>query len=179
MIDTIPDKIPKQILKNLKKGFYDKIILFSLAVFGSHKLKEFVNDPNKSIKNRMDKALFLKWVDQLKEKQFIEEFMLDDEIYYKITSEGEDEIMKYLISLKIFKKIENILIDYIDPTEKDKVVPSKSISNYTINYKDFVFGLYSLYWRLDSFQITKEALTQTCLVIRKPMGSRKATMGWM
>jgi len=80
MINTIPNKIPKQILKNLKKGNYDKIILFSLAVFGSHKLKEFVNDPNIPIKNRMNRALFLKWADQLKEKQLIEEFELDDEL---------------------------------------------------------------------------------------------------
>ena len=156
MINTIPDKIPKQILKNLKKGIYDKIILFALGVFGSHKLREFVNDPNNSIKKRMDKALFLDWVDQLKEKEFIEEFEIDNEINYIITPKGEDEILKYLISLKIFKSLEKILIDFIDPTEKNNVVPSKSVYSYTINYKDFVFGLYSLYWRLDSFQITKE-----------------------
>lgn len=59
MIDTIPDKIPKQILKNIRKEQYDKVILFTLAVFGTHKLKEFVNDPKKYIKNKMDKAKFL------------------------------------------------------------------------------------------------------------------------
>ncbi|GAG44080.1 unnamed protein product, partial [marine sediment metagenome] len=127
MINTIPDKIPKQILKNLKKGIYDKIILFALGVFGSHKLREFVNDPNNSIKKRMDKALFLDWVDQLKEKEFIEEFELDNEINYIITPKGEDEILKYLISLKILKRLEKILIDFIDPTEKNNVVPSKSV----------------------------------------------------
>ena len=44
MIDTIPDKIPKEILKNIKKEHCDKVILFTLAIFGTHKIKEFVND---------------------------------------------------------------------------------------------------------------------------------------
>ena len=155
MIDTIPDKIPKEILKNIKKEHCDKVILFTLAIFGTHKIKEFVNDPEKSIKNRMDKTKFLKWADQLKEKQFIEEFELDDEIHYRITSKGGDEILEYLKDLKIFKKLEEVFIEIFDPTEK-KDLPSKSISSYIISYKDFIFGLFSLYWRLDTFQITKE-----------------------
>ena len=156
MIDTIPDKIPKQILINIKKEQYDKVILFTLAVFGTHKLKEFVNDPKNSIKNRMDEILFLKWADQLKEMQYIEEYELDDEAYYRIMSQGEDEILKYLKSLKIFKMIENVFIEYFELTEKNKEIPSKSISSYTICYKDFIFGLFSLYWRLDTFLIAKE-----------------------
>ena len=57
--------------------------------------------------------------------------------------------------LKIFKKLEEVFIEIFDPTEK-KDLPSKSISSYIISYKDFIFGLFSLYWRLDTFQITKE-----------------------
>ncbi len=156
MINTIPDKIPKPILENLEKGSYDKIILFTLAVFGSHKLKEFVNDPSMSIENRMDRAIFFQWADQLKEKKFIEEFELDDETYYRITSKGEDEIMKYLKNLKILEQLEEDFKKYLGPIEKDKDISSKSISGYTIKYKDYVFGLLSLYWRLDSFLIGSE-----------------------
>ena len=83
MIPTIPDKIPRQILRNIKKEQYDKVILFTLAVFGSHKLSEFVNDPKNFIKNRMDKIKFLEWTEKLKKKRYIEEYELDDEIYYR------------------------------------------------------------------------------------------------
>lgn len=152
MINTIPDKIPKPILENLTKGSYDKIILFALAVFGSHKLKEFVNNPSKSIENRLDEPLFFQLADQLKEKQLIEEFELDDAVNYRITSKGEDEIMKYLKNLKIIEQLEKIL----GPIEKDQGMSSKSISGYTVTYKDYVFGLLSLYWRLDSFLIGAE-----------------------
>jgi len=155
MIATIPDKIPKQILKNIKKEQYDKVILFTLAVFGTYKLSEFVNDPKNSIKNRMDKTKFLEWTDQLKKQQYIEEYELDDEIYYRITSKGGDEILEYLKDLKIFKILESSFMEYFDPTEK-KDIPSKSISSYTISYKDFIFGLFSIYWRLNSFLIPKE-----------------------
>ena len=155
MIDTIPDKIPKQILKNIKKEQYDKVILFTLAVFGTHKLNEFVNDPKNSINNRMERIKFLEWADQLKKKQYIEEYELDAEIYYRITSKGGDEILEYLRDLRIFKTIESVFMEYFDPTER-KDIPSKSISSFTISYKDFMFGLFSLYWRLDTFLIAKE-----------------------
>ena len=39
MINTIPDKIPEPILKNISIGEYDKVILFALGVFGYHNLK--------------------------------------------------------------------------------------------------------------------------------------------
>ena len=156
MIDTIPSKIPKPILKNLKKGSYDKIILFTLAIFGSHKLRELVNDPINNIENRMEMELFSQWAAKLKNKQFIEEYELDSEIYYRITSKGEDEVMKYLKTLRIFKTIEKIFEAYLDPIEKNKNMSSKSISNYAISYQDFIFGLFSIYWRLDTFLIAEE-----------------------
>ncbi len=156
MINTIPDKIPKPILENLENGSYDKIILFTLAVFGSHKLKEFINDPNLSIENRIDRSMFIEWADKLKEKKFIKEFELDDETSYRITSKGEDEIMVYLKNLEILEQLEKNFEKYLGPIEKDKDLPSNSISGYTVKYKDYVFGLLSLYWRLDSFFIGDE-----------------------
>ena len=85
-ISTIPEKLPKPILRDLKKEIYDNIILFTLAVFGPHELKELVN-------NRMDEKIFHKWADDLKNKKFIEEYKRDNGMYYKITNEGEDELM--------------------------------------------------------------------------------------
>ncbi|MFX0081825.1 MAG: long-chain-acyl-CoA synthetase [Candidatus Hodarchaeota archaeon] len=152
MIKTIPDKIPEPIVANLEKGIYDKIILFALAVFGSHKLKELINDPSKSIENRMDNTIFYQWAEKLKEEQFIEEFDLDGESNFRITSKGEDELLNYVEKLGILK----ILEETIGPIEKDKELSSKSISGYRITYKDYIFGLLSLFWRIDSFFIEKE-----------------------
>jgi citronellyl-CoA synthetase len=152
MINTIPYKIPESLLENLEKGNYDKIILFVLAVFGPHKLKELVNDPSESFENRMDKELFSQWAEKLKREQFIEEFELDNETNFRITSKGKDEILKYIENLKILK----ILEEKIGPIEKNKPLSSKSVSGYKITYQDYVFGLLSLFWRFDSFFIEKE-----------------------
>ncbi|MHA2051583.1 MAG: hypothetical protein ACW986_18375, partial [Promethearchaeota archaeon] len=83
MINTIPDKIPEPILVNLQNKNYDKIILFTLAVFGHHKLRELVNDPNESLQNRMEKELFFQWKDKLIQNHLIEEYVLDDELNYR------------------------------------------------------------------------------------------------
>ena len=152
MIHTIPYKIPAPMLVNLEKGNYDKIILFALAVFGTHKIKEFINDPNESIENRIDKALFSQWADKLKGEQLIEEYELDDETYYRITSKGEEEVLNYPEVLNIKKMFEG----YFGPIEKGKELSSKSVSGYKITYKDYIFGFLSLFWRLDSFLIEKE-----------------------
>ncbi|MHA2039218.1 MAG: AMP-binding protein, partial [Promethearchaeota archaeon] len=149
MMHTIPYKIPAPILVSLEKGNYDKIILFALAVFGTHKIKELINNPNESIENRMDKAVFLQWADKLKKKQFIEEYELDDEIYYRISTKGEDEVLSYPEVLTIIKMFEEIF----GPIEKEKKVSSKSVSGYKITYKDHIFGLLTLVWRLNSFLI--------------------------
>jgi len=152
MIHTIPYKIPAPILVNLEKGNYDKIILFALAVFGTHKIEELINDPKESIENRMDRALFAQWAEKLKKKQFIEEYELDDEIYYRITSNGEDKVLSYPEVLTIIKMFEEIF----GPIEKGKELPSKSVSGYKITYKDHIFGLLSLFWRFDTFSIPEE-----------------------
>ena len=145
MINTIPNKIPEPILVNLEKGIYDKIILFALAVFGSHKLKVLVNDPSESIENRMDEAVFSQWAEKLKKEQFIEEYELDDETYFRITSKGEDELLNYIENLKILK----ILEENLGPIEKEEDLSSNSVSGYRISYKDYIFGLLSLVWRFD------------------------------
>ena len=59
-ISTIPYKIPKEILRNLKNNDYDEIILFSLGIHGPHKLIELINNPSEDIANRIDKDLFNK-----------------------------------------------------------------------------------------------------------------------
>ncbi|MFX1524255.1 MAG: long-chain-acyl-CoA synthetase, partial [Promethearchaeota archaeon] len=152
MIPTIPDKIPELILVNLEEGNYDKIILFTLAVFGSHKLKELVNDPKESIENRMDKALFFQWAEQLKETQLIEEYELDEEIYYRITSKGKEELLIYLENINILDRVENLL----GPIDKEKELSSKSVSGYILSYQDYIFGLLSIIWRLDTILLTSE-----------------------
>ena len=60
IFNTVPDKLPQQVLDNLKEERYDDVILFILAIFGPHRLEELVNDPSKSIDNRMDEKLFHK-----------------------------------------------------------------------------------------------------------------------
>ncbi|MFX1531365.1 MAG: long-chain-acyl-CoA synthetase [Promethearchaeota archaeon] len=151
MIHTIPYKIPEPILVNLEKENYDKIILFALGVFGPHKMKELINNPKNSIENRMNKVLFSQWVEKLKEDQLIEEFEIYEEKNFRITSKGEDELLSYIENLGILK----ILEQYIGPIEK-KEVTSKSVSGFRITYKDYVFGLLSLIWRLDTFLIPNE-----------------------
>ena len=93
---TIPRKIPKTLLRQLKKEKYDDLILYVLGVFGSHKKKELVNDPKIPITNRMDEKVFQKWTSKLKDDKLIVEYQLDNELYYKITNEGEDELMKLI-----------------------------------------------------------------------------------
>lgn len=152
MIHTIPHKIPEPILANLENGDYDKIILFTLGVFGFHKLTELVNDHNKSIENRMDKEKFSQWAEKLKEQQLIEEYALDEEIFFRITSKGKDELVDYIEKLGILKIIEENFGSIV----KEYKSSSKSVSGYKITYQNYVCGLLSLLWRLDSFLIADE-----------------------
>ena len=100
--NTIPDRLPEQILNNLKEGEYDDVILFTLAVFGPHRFDEFVNSPNNSIENRMDENLFHKSAEQLINDNYIEKYTKFGEIYYKITSKGEDLELKNLESNHVY-----------------------------------------------------------------------------
>ncbi|MCK4287387.1 MAG: AMP-binding protein, partial [Candidatus Lokiarchaeota archaeon] len=92
------------------------------------------------------------WADKLKGAQFIEEYELDDETYYRITSKGEEEVLNYPEVLNIKKIFEG----YFGPIEKGKELSSKSVSGYRITYKNYIFGLLTIVWRLDSFLIPRE-----------------------
>ena len=145
-ISTIPEKLPKPILRDLKKEIYDNIILFTLAVFGPHELKELVN-------NRMDEKIFHKCADDLKNKKFIEEYKRDNGMYYKITNEGEDELMTRIENDSALNRLLHRLIVTFDALLGGSVInekiQSKSISGYTLSYKDYVFALLSINWRLN------------------------------
>ncbi|MHA1192960.1 MAG: hypothetical protein ACTSP9_11780, partial [Promethearchaeota archaeon] len=74
LASTIPDKIPRRLLREMKKEKYDNILLFALGVYGAHKMKELVNDPNIPLENRLDEVLFQKWTNELKNSNLIKEY---------------------------------------------------------------------------------------------------------
>ena len=104
-INIIPDKIPKIILRKMRKGQCDEIILFALAVYGPLDLKEFINDIDKSINNRMDENLFNKWAEDLKKNMFIEEFKKGNDIFYRITALGENKLISRLEKYSFVKQV--------------------------------------------------------------------------
>ncbi len=153
-ISTIPNRVPKPLLRDLKNEKYDNIILFALAAYGPHKLKEFINDPKKSIENRMDETIFHKWVEDLKNATFIEEYQRDGETMYKITPQGEDEFMNRLESITSLNRLVNRLFKtfegFFGPLPPKKEVKSKPTSGNVMSYKHYVFGLLSINWHLNS-----------------------------
>lgn len=152
---TIPDKIPPRLIRELKKEKYDNTILFALAVYGPHKMKELVNDPNTAIENRMETEIFQKWAAELKENNFINEYHLDNEVYYRITDEGEDELMNRIENKYVLRQLRDSLITGFDDPLGGSEVESKgnsiSKSGYSLSYKAYVFGLLSINWRLNGF----------------------------
>ncbi len=154
-INTIPDKIPRRILRGLRKEKYDNLILFTLGVYGSHRLDELINDPNKSIENRMEEKLFYKWAEELKNNNLIEEYKKDNNKYYKITSKGKDELLSQIENSPPLSRLVERLISTFDSilggTVSEKKIESKSISGDTISYRDYIFSLLSMDWRLESF----------------------------
>jgi len=155
-IDTIPNKLPKFLLRELKKEKYDNSILFTLAVYGSHKLNELINDSRKSIENKMDEKIFQKWVEELKQQSFIEEYTRDNDTFYRITENGKDEFFKRLENTPRLNKIVNKLVSFFDGLLEGDAVKEreeekdKTISDYTLSYRDYVFGLLSIDWRIDA-----------------------------
>ena len=154
MINTIPAKIPKRIMKDKKEEKYDNIILFALAVYGPHKLQEIVNDPKNSIEDRLDKKGFDKWIETLKTNDFVNEYKIDGEMWYKITPKGGDELLYRLENLPSLSRYLRRLIitfeGFLGPISRDLEIQSKSITGYKLRYKDFIFGILSIDWRLNS-----------------------------
>jgi len=149
LFNTIPDKLPPQVLTYLKKEKYDEVILFALAVFGPHSLKELVNDPSKSINNRMEEKLFHKWAGELINNNHIEKYTKYNEVYYKTTPKGNDAVMK-LADNPLVKEVIKGFNETIGISEIRPETQSKSLFGYKITYQDYVFGLLSILWRLPS-----------------------------
>ncbi|RLI44230.1 hypothetical protein DRO61_12385, partial [Candidatus Bathyarchaeota archaeon] len=151
--NTIPDKIPVRLVKELNKEKYDNLILFALAVYGPHRLRELVNDASKSIENRMNKIYFDKWAGALKDSGFIEEYERNNEVYYKITTEGEDEFMTRIENSKYLTRLVERLIGTFDGILGGSTINKKSDARSNlgniISYKEYVFGLLSIDWRVE------------------------------
>ncbi len=152
LINTIPHKIPKQLLKKLEKREYDDIILFALGIYGPHEQNELVNSPENAIFNRMDREIFIQSARKLKEIALIEDFILNDEIYYRITPKGEEKLMKRFESSRIVRRMLKTFAYLFGSFEKENELASKSISGYHLTYKDYIFGLLSYHWRMKTFR---------------------------
>ena len=148
-INTIPDKLPKKYLIRLKRGKYDDALLFTLAVFGPHKLKELVNDISNSINDRMDEKLFYEWANKLKANGFIEEYRKDNICYYAATEKGKDELLSRVENTYMVRYLKRYYSQWLGPIVPEK--ESKSKSQYVLKYRDIIFGLLSVYWRLGDF----------------------------
>ncbi|NVM45071.1 MAG: long-chain-acyl-CoA synthetase [Candidatus Lokiarchaeota archaeon] len=148
-INTIPDKLPKKFVMRLNRGKYDDALLFTLAVFGPHKLKELINDSRKGITDRMDEVLFREWKNKLKTSGFIEEYKESDELYLKATEKGKDELLSRVENSFMVRYLKKYFSQWIGPVEPEK--ENKSKSPYVLSYRDVIFGFLSVYWRLCDF----------------------------
>ena len=149
--NTIPDRLPEQVLNNLKEGEYDEVILFALAVFGPHTLDKLVNNSSLSIENRMDEELFQKYVEQLIRDNNIEKYTKFGDIHYKITIKGEDYVLDKYESDPAVQGLITDFKELLGISDLSRKIEPKSISSYRITYRDFIFGLLSFVWRLDAF----------------------------
>jgi len=148
-INTIPDKLPKKFVIRLKRGKYDDALLFTLAVFGPHKLKELVNDASNSIIDRMDEKLYHEWANKLKTYGFIEEYKENNELYFKATEKGKDELLSRVENTFMVRYLKRFFSEWLGPIESK--MKYKSQSPYVLKYRDIIFGFLSVYWRLSDF----------------------------
>ncbi len=102
--NVIPDEIPSQI-KN-----YDDIILYALGAIGPLERDLFINHPENDITDRMNKNTFHKWAKELRRMNFIEVEPAGKNKIYKITPNGENELLrrlkKYQLDFESVNKIE-------------------------------------------------------------------------
>jgi hypothetical protein len=101
----------------------------------------------------MNKINFDKWAGALKDSGFIEEYERNNEVYYKITTEGEDEFMTRIENSKYLTRLVERLIGTFDgilggSTINKKSEASSNLDNI-LSYKEYVFGLLSIDWRVD------------------------------
>ena len=146
--NTIPTKIPKRILRELKREKYDNVILFALGIFGSHSVKELLNE-----EAMMDEKIFQKWVEELKGESFIEEYTRDNVPMYRITENGKDELFRRIENTPGLSSTIRQLVITIDGViggdafkEREE---TKETSDYTLSYRDYAFGLLSSNWRIN------------------------------
>ena len=125
-INTIPNKLPKKFLIRLKRGKYDDALLFTLAVFGPHKLNELVNDVSKSITHRMDEELLHEWASKLKTYGFIEEYKRDNELYFTATEKGKDELLSRAENSFMIRFLKKFFSQWLGPIKPEKENKSKS-----------------------------------------------------
>jgi len=112
--NIIPEKVPDQIW-NAKR--YEDIILYTLGDYGPLEREEFINDSEKSINDRMNKNTFYKWVKLLKKNNWVEVSKEGKKSVYKITSMGQDELLR---------RLKNYNLDF----ETLNKIEQKRISNY-------------------------------------------------
>jgi len=124
---NIFDEIP-ELIKS--KGKYEDIILYALATNKSLKPEDFINDSEKSIKNRMNKNTFYKWMRFLKKNNWVETEKKDKHSNYSITRNGQNELLRrlkdYNLDFKTLSKIEQQRMDLYIKTIK------KFFENYLI-----------------------------------------------
>ncbi|MFX0074096.1 MAG: long-chain-acyl-CoA synthetase [Candidatus Hermodarchaeota archaeon] len=152
IINAIPDKLPRRLIRDIKKEKYDTVLLFTLAAYGAHEKKELINDSSTQIKNRLDENIFQKWVSELKKSNFVQEVARNDKVYYQITEKGKEELMVRVENTLTLQNTKNSLTtifdELLEEAMSEKPNDSKSTFEKIISYKDYVFGLLSINWRL-------------------------------
>lgn len=98
--------MPPPVWKN--KNYAD-IIIYALAAFGNLSKSVFINDPEKSVKDRLDIQKFEEKITELRNKNLIE-FKNEDKSVIKITDLGEDFLIermkRYPMIMEAFKKFD-------------------------------------------------------------------------
>ncbi|MBD3213556.1 MAG: hypothetical protein GF311_13190, partial [Candidatus Lokiarchaeota archaeon] len=110
---VIPDKIPIEILESERYDQYEVLILYALAINGPLKREKFIN--KEGIDNRINKNTFHKYANNLLKQQLIENYHVGRKSEYKITTKGEDELLRrlkdYSLDFQTINKLEQERIE--------------------------------------------------------------------